>query len=125
MGGLYQDFRAAGTGVRARDLFRRRQRALLAGRGVGMLIHVVGHAPAGAVPFALGEVADRFWLKLRDAFPEALAACLLPAQVHLLVPSSFEPRGTSEVGTNGGPAIGALRLLLGALSWTLGGGTAW
>jgi hypothetical protein len=88
-----------------------------------MLIHVVGHLPTCAVPFSLGEVADRFWLKLRVAFPEALAACVLPAQVHLLLPSSFEPRGTSEA--SGGPAVGALRLLLGSLSWTLGGGTTW
>ncbi len=91
-----------------------------------MFVHVVGRVPFGASDSAFwthAEAADRLWLRLRDAFPDALAACIVPGYVHLLVPSCFEPRGSAFF--RGVPAASALALLLTSGSWQGGSRAAW
>ncbi len=51
------------------------------------ILHLVSRALPGHEPF-VGEAGWRFWSRVRDAFPEALAACLMPNHLHLLVRSS-------------------------------------
>jgi hypothetical protein len=47
-----------------------------------MWIHLVARSRSGQRPFASPDVGHWFWLRLRESFPEAIAACLMPDHVH-------------------------------------------
>jgi hypothetical protein len=47
--------------------------------------HLVAHAVRKARPFAEPEPAWWLWRRLRHAFPSAIAACLMPDHVHIVV----------------------------------------
>ena len=47
--------------------------------------HLVAHAVRKARPLAEPEAAWWLWRRLRRAFPSAVAACLMPDHVHLIV----------------------------------------
>jgi hypothetical protein len=52
------------------------------------MLHLVGRALPGNQPFRTPSVAWWFWGRLRRVWPDALAACLMPDHVHLIVPDS-------------------------------------
>jgi hypothetical protein len=58
-----------------------------------MLWHLVVHAAFGRAPFWDFELAAFAWRRLRDAFPEALAAVLMPNHVHLVSALDHPDRG--------------------------------
>ncbi len=100
-----------------------------------MLLHLVAHVARRSVEtvpsFADPDVSDRLWLGLRAAFPSAVAACIVPSHVHLVLPVVDGPgrpgAGRSERGSSvssrqvDGVSSRAAHLLVGALSSALGG----
>ena len=50
-----------------------------------MFWHLTAHAVAGARPLESAEACAALWASLRRNFPQAIAACLMPDHVHLLV----------------------------------------
>lgn len=46
-------------------------------------LHAVAHVISG-MPVLDADAADWLWLKLREAFPAVLAACLMPDHLHIL-----------------------------------------
>ncbi len=57
-----------------------------------MHVHLVARARAGASPFAEPEQAAWMWSQLRKAFPNAIAAMLMPNHPHLVVPAAPDAR---------------------------------
>lgn len=53
-----------------------------------MYVHLVASAIFGVAPFHCPADADWFWRRLRDAFPDALAASLMWNHIHLVSPES-------------------------------------
>lgn len=49
------------------------------------MLHLVAHALPGRFPLADDEWAWWLWLRLRRRFPNAIAACLMPDHIHLLL----------------------------------------
>src|SRR5262245_41196518 len=60
-----------------------------------MLIHLTARVSSGGRPFRQHEAAQRFWRKLRDLFPDAIAAALMPDHVHLLLETA-DPAGARK-----------------------------
>ncbi len=61
-----------------------------------MLWHLTAHAVTGARPLESARACDALWSALRRRFPDALAACLMPDHVHLIIeaPNCDEARRT-------------------------------
>ncbi len=51
-----------------------------------MLTHLTAHASGQLAPLLRPASASWLWITLREAFPDALAACLMPTHVHLALP---------------------------------------
>ena len=81
-----------------------------------MFLHLVAHAVRQTRPLAAPEAAWWLWRCLRNNFPEAVAACLMPNHVHLLI---AERSGDERIHTR------RLGRVLGSHARRWGGGAQW
>lgn len=63
-----------------------------------MPIHLTVRARRLAVPLTHPEVAPWFWARLEEAFPDALAAVLMPNHPHIVLPSDDAAESRRRLG---------------------------